>query len=98
MSKVTISPMLNSLFSRTDRMTKDEANSLVEALSEVGGSDVRMSLCQSTVGRSQKANYVIVYGDNVVDDVDEVLKENGWNVTDYQNRGNSGKWFFFLRK
>jgi hypothetical protein len=97
MSKVKISPMLNSLFSRSDRMTKDEANSLVERLSEVGGDNVSMSLCQSTVGRSQKANYVMVFGEVEMDEVLDVLLED-WDVLRTEHRGLEGNWVYFLRK
>ena len=98
MSKVSISPLLNSLFRSSDRMTKEEATTLCSVLSEVGNDDVTMSLAQSTVVKNGCPNYVIIHGENVVDDVDEVLKSNGWNIVDFQNRGLEGKWFYFVRQ
>ena len=98
MSKVTISPVLSSLFRTSDRMTKDEANVLVVGLSEVGGEDVRMSLAQSTVEANGKANYVTIYGDVRVLEVGEVLSNSGWLLTNSEDRGNEGYWIYFLRK
>lgn len=99
MSKVRISPLLNSLFNRTDLMTKDEANVLVDSLSVVGSEKVSMSLAQTGFTNS---NYVIVYGEENLGDtaseVTEVLSENGWETLSSQKRGNEGFWVYFNRK
>ena len=98
MSKVTISPILNSLFSRSDRMTKEEASTLCSVLSEVGGDDVVMSLAQSTVEANQKANYVIVQGNVDMGEVCEVLSDNQWDTIRTENRGLEGNWAYFVRQ
>ena len=101
MSKVVISPLLNSLFSRSDRMTKDEANVLVSALSSIGSEDCKMSLAQSTVARHQKANYVVISNGQVEADtvpmVRQALESSGWNIVNSRKGDGQEWWIYFLR-
>lgn len=105
MSRVVITPLLNSLFSRSDRMTKDEANRLVSVLSPIGDDTLKIDLVQSTVAKSQKANYLTIHqggsnhvGIGTVRTVRESLDTDGWNVLK-SHKYDGGSWrIFFLRK
>ncbi len=101
MSKVVISPLLSSLFKKSDGMTKDEANVLVDTLSQVDVEDTKMVLAQSTSRNMGKANYVTIHRSDAnyedIEDINNVLTSNGWMVTE-SRKGCSGSWWiYFIR-
>lgn len=96
MSKVKISPLLSSLFSRTDLMTKEEADRLVERLSDVGNDDSKIVLAQSNC---EQSNYLYFHGDIDDNDVVRGLEDCGFDAISSDDKGvNEGFWIYFNRQ
>ena len=99
MSKVVISPLLNSLFSKSDSMTKDEANRLVSVLSEVGDDTCKVVLAQSTSRAMMGVNYLYFHGEMGDAEVARGIEDCGFEVISSVDRGaNEGFWMYFNRQ
>jgi len=92
-AKTKITPYLNSIFSRQDKISKEQANTLSKELDKVKDNDISYLITISNNG--EKLPYIVIKGKGdqevAADKVKNVLSNNGWTAT-VSEKGDAGAW------